>query len=146
MMPHVYQIVRNQIAQTDRLVRPDHTYNCQLLLRYQTDDVRQVAVVKPPQIDQLQPGTFRVSLRTDPVLLLICRECKLFDLLPGALLREASGSSILRSDSEAASTTLSNSPATSVAITSPLNTSMGGSAATSNQWLSQVKNAVETTA
>src|SRR5215212_5979684 len=45
-----------------------------------------------------------------------------FDQLSGALRSEASGSSILWRDSEAASTTLSNSPDTSVAITAPLNT------------------------
>jgi hypothetical protein len=39
------------------------------------------AVVQPPEIDQLRPGAFPVSLRTDPVLLLIMREYKLLDLL-----------------------------------------------------------------
>src|SRR5689334_5149247 len=74
MMAHVPNVILDQRTQSDRPIAPDSTLHTGGAIRQLPNDVRQVAVITNPEIDELPPWRMLVALHTDPRVLFIAWE------------------------------------------------------------------------
>jgi hypothetical protein len=81
MMAEMHDVVFGHESESDRRARPENAPDLPPIFRDVADHMRNVAIVRLPQLRQIVPWTVVVALAAYPVVLRVCGELELRSLL-----------------------------------------------------------------